>query len=74
MAQPLIDSGRLFQVAHAPEFVHPAYMVFPRESDSEELRQAVEGLREMGRNEEHLGASRADRAKRTRSSPRAGLE
>ncbi len=52
MAQPLIDAGRLFQVAEAPEFVHPAYMVFPRESDSEELRQALEGLRELAREEQ----------------------
>ncbi|MFZ0257888.1 MAG: LysR family transcriptional regulator [Gammaproteobacteria bacterium] len=49
MARPLIDDGRLFKVAEGPEFVHPAYMVFPRESDSEVLRQAVEGLRELAR-------------------------
>lgn len=49
MARPLIDEGRLFQVAEGPEFAHPAYMVFPRESDSEVLRRAVEGLRELAR-------------------------
>ena len=47
MARPLIDAGHLFLVDDAPRFPHPAYMVFPRQSDSEELRAAVEGLREM---------------------------
>ncbi|MGC1954184.1 MAG: LysR family transcriptional regulator, partial [Gammaproteobacteria bacterium] len=51
MARSLIDDGRLFQVAEGPEFTHPAYMVFPRASDSEVLRQAVEGLRELARPE-----------------------
>nr|MBS0019261.1 LysR family transcriptional regulator [Gammaproteobacteria bacterium] len=51
MARSLIDDGRLFQVAEGPEFAHPAYMVFPRASDSEVLRQAVEGLRELARPE-----------------------
>jgi DNA-binding transcriptional LysR family regulator len=49
MAQPLIDEGRLFKVRTSPEFAHPAYMVFPREADSEVLRQAVHGLRELAR-------------------------
>jgi DNA-binding transcriptional LysR family regulator len=52
MAQPLIDEGRLFEVRSSPEFVHPAYMVFPREAESEVLRQAVHGLRELARDEQ----------------------
>jgi len=51
MARALIQAGRLFQVTEAPEFPHPAYMVFPRKADSEVLQQAVEGLRELGREE-----------------------
>jgi DNA-binding transcriptional LysR family regulator len=47
MARSLIRAGRLHQVLSAPEFVHPAYMVFPRESDSEVLQQGIEGLREL---------------------------
>jgi DNA-binding transcriptional LysR family regulator len=47
MAQPFIDDGRLFQVSDGPEFRHPAYMVFPREADSDELRLALHGLREL---------------------------
>jgi LysR family transcriptional regulator, flagellar master operon regulator len=52
MAQPLVDGGRLFKIDDAPEFLHPAYMVFPREADSDVLRQAVEGLREQAREEQ----------------------
>lgn len=55
MAQSLVDSGRLFKVKDSPEFLNPAYMVFPRESDSEVLRQAVEGLRELALGEQTGG-------------------
>jgi DNA-binding transcriptional LysR family regulator len=51
MAQPLIDSGRLFRVSSGPAFVHPAYMVYPRETDSDVLRRALQGLRDLGREE-----------------------
>ncbi len=51
MARSLIQEGRLFKVAEAPEFRHPAYMVFPREADSEILQRAVEGLRQLARDE-----------------------
>lgn len=47
MAQPFIDAGRLFKVDNGPEFTHPAYMVFPREADSEVLQTALHGLREL---------------------------
>ncbi len=47
MAQPFIDDGRLFRVSNGPEFNHPAYMVFPREADSDVLRLALHGLREL---------------------------
>jgi DNA-binding transcriptional LysR family regulator len=52
MARSLIQSGQLYQVASAPEFLHPAYMVFPREADSEVLQKAVEGLRELADKEQ----------------------
>ncbi len=51
MAQALIDAGRLYQVKDGPEFAHPAYMVFSRTADSEVLRQAVQGLRGLAREE-----------------------
>ena len=56
MARPLIDDGRLFQVSSGPELVHPAYMVFPRQADSEVLRQSVHGLRELARDERTSGS------------------
>ena len=49
-ADPFADHqmpGRLFQVRGGPEFIHPAYMVFPREADSEVLGLALHGLREL---------------------------
>ncbi|MCG6867174.1 MAG: LysR family transcriptional regulator [Gammaproteobacteria bacterium] len=55
MARPLIDSGSLFQVADGPEFPHPTYMVFPRQSDSETLQRALMGLRDLGREEQAGG-------------------
>ena len=47
MAAPFVASGHLHRVAESPEYVHPAYMVFPRSSDSAVLAQALEGLREL---------------------------
>jgi LysR family transcriptional regulator, flagellar master operon regulator len=51
MARPLIASGKLHEVMSAPQFPLPAYMVFPRESESDLLQQAVEGLRALGQRE-----------------------
>ncbi|MGD8618672.1 MAG: LysR family transcriptional regulator [Gammaproteobacteria bacterium] len=56
MAQAFIDVGRLFQVRGGPEFTHPAYMVFPREADSEVLRLALHGLRELAAEVGEAGA------------------
>lgn len=52
MARGLIQMGRLHQVETAPEFIHPAYMVFPRRANSEVLQQAIEGLRELAHKEQ----------------------
>ena len=51
MAQPLIDEGRLFRVAEGPQYLHPAYMVFPRAIDNEALRQPLQGLRDLAHEE-----------------------
>ena len=51
MARSFIRAGRLHQVPTAPEFSHPAYMVVPREADSEVLEKSVEGLRELAQKE-----------------------
>ena len=55
MARSLIHDGQLHLVASAPEFPHPANMVFPREADSEVLQQAIEGLRELAQKEQAQG-------------------
>jgi DNA-binding transcriptional LysR family regulator len=47
MAEPFITSGKLHQVKGSPEYIHPAYMVYPRETDHEVLEQALQGLREL---------------------------
>ena len=47
MAEPFIASGSLFRVKNSPEFTHPAYLVYPRESDNTEMEQALQLLREM---------------------------
>jgi DNA-binding transcriptional LysR family regulator len=47
MARPLVETGRLFQVGSGPELPLPAYMVFPRATESEVLRLALHGLREL---------------------------
>jgi DNA-binding transcriptional LysR family regulator len=51
MASSFIADGRLYRIAGSPEYTHPAYMVYPRESDSSEMAQAVEGLRELAARE-----------------------
>ena len=47
MAAPFTANGRLHRVTGSPEYTLPAYMVYPRSSDSAELEQALEGLREL---------------------------
>jgi DNA-binding transcriptional LysR family regulator len=52
MARPLLDAGRLFLANAGPEIPHPAYMVMPREAESDVLREALRGLREFAREEQ----------------------
>lgn len=47
MAAPFIAEGWLHRVAGSPEYTHPAYMVFPRQSENAVLEQALTGLREL---------------------------
>lgn len=47
MAAPFINAGQLHRVVDSPEYTHPAYMVYSRESGSAELEQALDGLREL---------------------------
>jgi len=47
MATSFIKAGRLYRVQGSPEYTHPAYMVYPRESDNPFIEQAIDGLREI---------------------------
>jgi DNA-binding transcriptional LysR family regulator len=47
MAQPFIDAGLLFQVPASPEFIHPAYMVYSRETDNAVMTQVIQQLRDL---------------------------
>lgn len=59
MAEPFIEEGRLFPVPDSPQFTLPAYMAYPRESDSIVLGQALDGLRELARHEQSKFEARA---------------
>ena len=45
MAEPFIAAGSLFHVSGSPEFIHPAYLVYPRETDNAVREQALQLLR-----------------------------
>jgi DNA-binding transcriptional LysR family regulator len=47
-----LEAGRLTQLPGSPQFKLPAWMVFPRDSDSETLQRALDGLRELAREEQ----------------------
>jgi len=51
MASPFIKSGKLHRVAGSPEYVHPAYMVYPRKSDNPVIDDALTLLRELATSE-----------------------
>jgi DNA-binding transcriptional LysR family regulator len=47
MAEPFVAAGSLFRVAGSPEYIHPAYMVYPRNTDNTEMEQALQLMREL---------------------------
>jgi hypothetical protein len=47
MADPFISSGRHDRVMESPEYTHPAYMVYPQETEKAFLEQALQGLRAL---------------------------
>ena len=47
MAAPFIAAGQLHRVVGSPEYIQPAYMVYPRASDNPVLEKALGGLREL---------------------------
>lgn len=47
-----LEAGRLWQLPDSPAFKLPAWMVYPRDSDSAPLTHALDGLRELAREEQ----------------------
>lgn len=47
MAAPFIEAGDLFRVKNSPQFIHPAYMVYSRETDHDVMEQGLQLLREL---------------------------
>ena len=47
-----IEAGQLWRVPDTPQFKLSAWMVFPRDSGSATLEQALDGLRELAREEQ----------------------
>jgi LysR family transcriptional regulator, flagellar master operon regulator len=45
MAEPLLDTGQVFQVPDSPQFKLPTYMVYQHNSDSTVLEQVLDSLR-----------------------------
>ena len=52
MARSFIQQERLYRVADAPEFPHPAFMVFPREADSDAIELGLAQLRTLASEEQ----------------------
>jgi DNA-binding transcriptional LysR family regulator len=72
VVRPYIQQGRLHRVAGAPEFLYPAYAVYPADADMAVLAPALAGLREAAAGPAHgqaahkLKAPRAPAAARVR--------
>jgi DNA-binding transcriptional LysR family regulator len=47
-----IEEGKLWRVPGSPQFRLPAWIVFPRDSDSATLRNALDGLRTLALEEQ----------------------
>ncbi|MDH5423532.1 MAG: LysR family transcriptional regulator [Gammaproteobacteria bacterium] len=49
MAKPYLNMAQLFYVTGAPTFKHPAYAVYPRDSESTSIQAGLQQLREVVR-------------------------
>ena len=47
MAETFLAAGSLFRVKNSPEYIHPAYMVYPRAIENPEMEQALQLMREL---------------------------
>ena len=55
LVRAYIEARQLWRVPDAPQFKLPAWMVYPRDSDSTTLKQALDGLRELAQAEQREG-------------------
>ncbi len=55
LVRQYIEAGQLWLVPDMPQFKLPAYMVYPRDSEHETLKQAIDGLRQLAREEHTRG-------------------
>ena len=67
VADPYLASGQLHLVPHAPEFSLPAYAAYPEDAHSDDLKNALEGLRMVAQPEEPRFQSGSTAAKPTAS-------
>ncbi|MDH5516456.1 MAG: LysR family transcriptional regulator [Gammaproteobacteria bacterium] len=57
MAEPLLESGRLFQLPQSPQFNIPVYMVYADNSESVVIKQVTNSLRQQAAQEQQKTAS-----------------
>jgi DNA-binding transcriptional LysR family regulator len=61
LVRPYLENGHLHLVQDAPEFRHPAYVVYPAKGEDDLIDMAVAGMRRIAAREAEIDASGADR-------------
>jgi len=61
MAAPFITKGLFYKVDQSPEYVHPAYMVYPRKSDNPVLESALALLRQLANTKAYSGSDESSK-------------
>jgi DNA-binding transcriptional LysR family regulator len=61
LVRPYMENGHLHLVQDAPEFRHPAYVVYPAKGEDDLIDMAVVGMRRIAAREAEIDASGADR-------------
>lgn len=57
MTRNLIETGQLWRVADTPVFSLPVYLVYPLERTEKTMLTALQGLRQLGKQERLLRVS-----------------
>jgi DNA-binding transcriptional LysR family regulator len=61
LVRSFLDNGRLHLVQNAPEFRHPAYVVYPAKGEDDLIDMAVAGMRRIAGREADMDAAGAER-------------